>query len=522
MTDDTQLHQVGVVGLPHLADALAKAGVAVVTGADFRSAAAAVTSTMRSAPNLPLLVADVAAPGTTPWLEKVLRSAPGALVGVPVPTGSARVAGNTGQVPRVGLPVDVRELLAGVGLSVPPALSGCRLLADGTVVHPDGDLEPAPTGLNLVVASDEPDDLDDVDVDVPELVSPRAPAVSFPPPPVATGAPPPSAPSGSADEKGGAPVRVQATAPLPVPDRTRPAGPLPHLGRSLAAPAARARLILTVAGKGGVGKSTAAMVLAQRAASVAGLKVAVVDGNRGQGDLRTYLRLNRASLPSVYDVAAGGEPADAIISPERLAAVRPDGSESLDFALVLAPPAGMADRAQVTTEVYARVVEHLRGIADLVVVDTQIIESADASGLFDELWVPALAADSYAVGLSDLSTPGLRNLMERLQDLTSRGVPTDRLFTLLNRVPPSVSFDEQSAGDSFARFSHYVGRVRADDQVIEEMGHGALPWRRPDMAVVADRVLLHVTGDPRFAQQPERPSSAAGARWRLPFLRGRS
>lgn len=528
---------VGVVGLPELAAALADAGLVVATGPDFRSAAAAITAASRTVPAMPLLIADVAAPGTTPWIAKVLGQAPGALVGVELPDGGARVAGNTGSARRVDLPVGLGEMLSAIGVKVPGSLAAATVLVDGTVSSTGA----GPVRTLVDVEAPEPDDdfednaLGDADdIGEPELpeVAPAAPAPApvatpagfFPAPPVA--ATPPASPfSASPFPAASVPsaVRVQEQAPVPAPSRARPVGPVPHLGRSMSAPAKRGKLILTTAAKGGVGKSTMAMVLAQRAAEVAGLKVACIDGNRGQGDLRTYLRLSRGALPSVYDVATGAAPADVVITPDRLAAVRPSGTDPLSFALVLAPPSGMTDPDLVPVSVYARVVEHLRSVADVVVADTQITEDSDTSKLFDELWVPALAADSYAVGLADLSTPALKNLMERIEAWTTRrGVPTERLFTLLNRVPASVTFDEQTAGDAFSRYSHYLGRVRADDKVVETMGHGAPPWRQPEMAALADRVLLHVTGDPRFAEQHPGDAPAASGRWRLPFLRGRS
>ncbi|EQD50517.1 hypothetical protein B1A_13417, partial [mine drainage metagenome] len=66
----------------------------------------------------------------------------------------------------------------------------------------------------------------------------------------------------------------------------------------------RGKVVAVFAGKGGVGKSTSMLSLAERAATVVpGLRVITIDANRGQGDLRTFLKLDDAGLPSIYDAA---------------------------------------------------------------------------------------------------------------------------------------------------------------------------------------------------------------------------
>jgi len=69
-----------------------------------------------------------------------------------------------------------------------------------------------------------------------------------------------------------------------------------------------APMIISLAAKGGVGKTSSATFLAQRAAEIGGLKVVLIDMNRGQGDIRKFFRLIGAPLPSVYDAALRGDP----------------------------------------------------------------------------------------------------------------------------------------------------------------------------------------------------------------------
>ena len=55
----------------------------------------------------------------------------------------------------------------------------------------------------------------------------------------------------------------------------------------------RADVLFVFSGKGGVGKTSVALGLAERAGQH--LRVVLVDANRGQGDIRTYLRLGRST-----------------------------------------------------------------------------------------------------------------------------------------------------------------------------------------------------------------------------------
>ena len=64
----------------------------------------------------------------------------------------------------------------------------------------------------------------------------------------------------------------------------------------------RADVVFVFSGKGGVGKTSVALGLAQRAGTR--LRVVLVDANRGQGDIRTYLRLTRSTLPTIWAAAS--------------------------------------------------------------------------------------------------------------------------------------------------------------------------------------------------------------------------
>ena len=286
----------------------------------------------------------------------------------------------------------------------------------------------------------------------------------------------------------------------------------PTLGRNLAP------VVFTAAGKGGVGKTSIALALAQRAAIVGGLKVVLIDANRGQGDLRIYLGLNKAGLPTVYDAVTTGDPAAAIVTPDRLNANRPAGAEQLGIALVQAPPYGLADPTTITAALYHDVITAARSRADLVVIDTQIVEGSER-GMFDDLIIPMLASHAYALGIADLSKPGVDNLVTHLKEFIAQGVPTSRLMTMLNRVPETTEFDLQKTSDALSRYGQFLASIPADPDVHSAMAYGTSIQDNPVLSPLLDRVLMRVTGNPVFAEVTTAPVSAP--KRRSFFRRGR-
>ncbi|WP_156250838.1 ParA family protein [Pseudactinotalea terrae] len=510
---------VGLIRLPHLAAALSAAGVRVATGDDFRSSARAVVAAAKEGPVV-LLVADLAQSGEAPWLEKTLRSATAAVVRVDIdavssdPGTARRIAGNTGDVPRVQTPAPVAEVLETVGLPCPRELTEHQLLTDGLVVSAaDIHTGPAPTVSAIPTwpgAHEEP--ATDSGWDAAPAIPRRAPlTASQPVAPVHHRPAAQAAPVAVAEDWETLLQEPDAAGPfqriVPAPAPAEPGFPT-----AVADPAAGAPVVIVTAGKGGVSKSTTAMTIAQRAARLGHMKVVLIDGNRGQGDLRIFMRLTRSALPTIYDVATGTDPAQVVITPDRLAANRPGDVDRLEFAMVMAPPDGLADPTLVTSEVYGRVLAHARSVADLVVVDTQIQESADTSGLFDDVWTPALSTYGWLVGISDLSTPGVDNLYKRLVELTSLGVPTSRIGVMLNRVSRGLSFNEDKTRELFSRFGRWLGVVHSDDAINAQTNNGELPWDHAEMAHVLDQVLFQVTQDSVFTQTREVPGAVVPER----------
>jgi len=270
----------------------------------------------------------------------------------------------------------------------------------------------------------------------------------------------------------------------------------------------RALVIIPFAGKGGVGKTTISTALAERAVVVGGLKRAVlIDANRGQGDVRKYARL-QGHLPSIYDAAISGDIAAAIVDPQRLRDARP-GLPDLHIGVVLAPTSDQADPAIVTTEVYGQVIDHARSVADLVVIDTQIIEASDTSGLIDGVIIPLLMNDAWGVGLSDSSMPGVQNLIARLRLFQARGVGPARMMVALNRVAADSGINAPAFASMVSRYGTWMGSVSDSPAVTRSLANAQVPGTDSagdtsdaELSTLLDQVLYRVTGLQVFAPKP--------------------
>jgi hypothetical protein len=250
-------------------------------------------------------------------------------------------------------------------------------------------------------------------------------------------------------------------------------------------------VIICFAAKGGVGKSTLTLSLGELASSL-GMRALVVDANRGQGDLRKYLRVNQAYLPSIIDAATSGDPSRAITTPERLASARPSGLPVPSFSTVLAPTDAQFDPALVTPAVYKEVLEAVRGLADLVIVDTQIVEAADIGGMVDEFMIPELLGDAWGLGISDTS-PGADNLLRRIYNFHAKGVHPDRLMVAVNRAEPSSRLNLDAMMHLVEPYATWMGAINTNPSITTAFEGGAIP-SSPAMDDLLGRVIERVTG----------------------------
>lgn len=258
----------------------------------------------------------------------------------------------------------------------------------------------------------------------------------------------------------------------------------------------RGEVVFFGAGKGGVGKSTQTLLTAHTAAK-AGLRVTVVDANRGQADIRTMLRLNKAPLPTIYDAVRTGNPADAFLRPDQYNQYRPHGLEALSFALVQGPPPSLADPSVVTAEVYAQVIEYARQHSDLVVVDTQIAE-AYLSDIFEGVVIPNLLSGGWWVAIVNESRAGVDNLTERLIEFETRGVTNARNLIMASRYSDFDEATQRSIERKYAQFGTFIGSAADDPNIADQMNLGNIFIESRATVDTTRALLLRVTGNQAF------------------------
>lgn len=523
------LPSIAVIGVPALPSLFAEAGFDVLTSShDSPTVVAAVRAATESKRPC-ITVVGGSDKGVRAWVK--IQAANG--LPILIAESDDLVFGEP--VPRtrsVHLPATFNEVLAALG--APPvegALGETVIEADGTrrsSTPPDesaltededpfaGIFDPAPTPGPVPVSDPEPADqvfapAPETPVSAPEpepLSEPDdqvfAPAPEPEPEPEHLGKPddpvfaPEPEPLSEPDDQVFAPDLANIdpfdTAPQPVPQRSQHPPQRVEL----------APVIIVFAGKGGVGKSVISAALAERAASVGGIsKVVLADANRGQGDVRQYLRVT-GPLPSIFDAAISGRIGTAIVGPKRLNPARPAGSQELHIGVILAPTAEQADPTVVTPQVYAATIAEARSVSDLMVIDTQISEGWDTSGLIDGVMIPLILTGAWGVVLSDSSRAGWKHMMERLSHLQAQGAPANRLIAALNRVAPDASLDPSKVAAVVRPYAIWAGAAIADPVVTTEFDTGRIPGtpgsaETPGFTQLLDAILYRVTGLDAFA-----------------------
>lgn len=228
---------------------------------------------------------------------------------------------------------------------------------------------------------------------------------------------------------------------------------------------ALAKTVVVLSTKGGVGKSSTSLQLAHEA-GLAGLKVILIDANSGQGDLMVMLGLERSGLPTIQDASLHNDPNVAFIEPEQINYYREHDADEVTFGFVAAPLSSTNRRGDVDNLFYERVIEEARKRGDLVIIDTQILENDDKTGVVEDLWAPIIKSETgWAIAVAECSTVNVNSLQVRLQHLTQGlNIPASKFMTLFNRV------DMEDMGDVVAG---HANAFRGYGEVL-----GGIPFSR--------------------------------------------
>jgi len=236
-------------------------------------------------------------------------------------------------------------------------------------------------------------------------------------------------------------------------------------------------------------------------AAASGRHVVFVDGNAGQGDQRTFLRLTGTDLPSIFDVATGAvSPAQAILTPRTVNGARPSRLPAIHFALVLAPPHEDNDRDHITPEVYHRVIEEARAMpgAELVVVDTQSVETADVRDprqVVGGLIVPMVREEgAWALGLTEFSNESTFNLSAVIAQMIRQGCPPDHLLTALTKVAPGTRLDSVQVQRALGDAAPFIGVSFTSPDLMGHASAGKVDIDDPAIAPLTSTVIERVTG----------------------------
>lgn len=254
-------------------------------------------------------------------------------------------------------------------------------------------------------------------------------------------------------------------------------------------------VIIVAAARGGVGKSTTAIALAHLAAEM-GLQAVLVDANRGQADVAKYLRLPVNDLPTVYDAYRNGDPAAAVAMPTAYRHLRDTARlHPLDFGIVLGPPAELADPQYASAAVYGDVIDYARSVADVVIVDTQIVE-AHHTDLWHSALLPLVKGGAWLLALTDESAAGVLNLAERLAEFKQLGVPSARTLVLATKFLEFSDEDVAYFQQKFDTLGTTVGFGGIDDDFHVRINMGVIDIESAAIRSALDAVLLRVTDRP--------------------------
>ena len=222
--------------------------------------------------------------------------------------------------------------------------------------------------------------------------------------------------------------------------RTRGAREEEALERRLAAAAVRPTRpnhVAVVSPKGGVGKTTCALLAGEVLARYARLACVAVDANPDYGTLGLLAPDGRRPERSLADLAERG---DALAHASEL---RPYVAPLASGLHLLAAPTSPRAMAELTAEHYARVIALLDRFYDVVLLDL-------GTGLADPLARLALERADQMLIVSTAEWVCAERVLAALDELRGT-LAGEHATVVLNRAPPRAALDRQVIEAAFAR-----------------------------------------------------------------------
>ena len=284
-----------------------------------------------------------------------------------------------------------------------------------------------------------------------------------------------------------------------------PSALVPQLRAQRTLEEGKAPVAVVVSGRGGVGKTTF-VALAGLQARAWGLRVALVDLDLAQGNLRAQLGEGRQGVLCVD----GGQLPDT----EALVAEAQSGERDM----IILGPCERPEDADVVAPMIHDLIDRLASEVDLVLVDTSNTVTdavADAMQMADRL---LLVSDDMPGGLASLA---------RVSGLAVRlGVARARIVRIINRCderqPPDLSLGRAEVGLEMARVYQLL---EGGEDVADLAAEGALTEVSNECKELASSVatcLARLLGElGRLPDVPEAQAALEGNRRRrlLPFFR---
>lgn len=211
--------------------------------------------------------------------------------------------------------------------------------------------------------------------------------------------------------------------------------------------------VISVAGmKGGVGKTTLATNIAAFLGKQ-GLNVALVDLDLQSGDAGVMMKLE--PVRGMKEAAAQGDRLDGQML-EGLLTRHPSG------ARLLLAPSVPDDMGVITATRVTRVLDLLRDLADLIIIDTPAV--------WDETTLAATEVSDQIVAVTAMDVPSVKNTVLMLTRLRQLGRAPSSVKLVLNRADSKVLLDEKDVEKVLGK--SITARIPSDRAVPRSVNKG--------------------------------------------------